>query len=1186
MLIDHMEVLSEGDELIARAQSAFDEFLPAVYTNDGVTIESNDISWVIAPNVVTANYLHSVFQVLREGQPEEVGDWLLALYAFNNSVSSKRKSRAGIDLLSGGTDIPYPIASAGQFGLRGAKVVTQLLLFLAKHRVVQLPFHFTYNSGSKTYAEFCGKSLPLHIRIARAVLQLSPNDNEAQGFFDDFDLPVSAAEVRKLLTKDDITRIPSYVTKAFIALGMLDVAEIDVKRVQALHQWNVSTNKLSHLNSFRGYSKILALALERVGEREIARNIRVLATELSTPVPESYYEEFKEQYCRKVVRERSPLTLEGISIESIKIHGNSYRYYRDNAKHLDINDKYFGVIETVTKLSAHPTQLLKSEQLFGHSICETERIWLTLQNEFLKRGNFESSKGWLTSFGYLNSYVFAYLRKWFEINTEVPFSFPSTPNDFRAGFFVWPIKMHADDLFPSSLPDFVSAHKIKPIVAQTVLRNLANFFEWIESVASHLPGCDSFKAPIASMDLPKASRPNRTTKGRFPKKLFPALMNYLYAIHAWMMCEHEAVTSVGGVKQDHSSLADMDNIDWSGDVTFVPLVLIEVDGVEKLFPIRYLPNVFNYKRSFPYVRDESGGYPAKTILMPHALVQILAAFETGQRHQNLQWLDRRTYSMFFADDLEDGYDVVRLFVNTDKVREEPFYIFTHKRVVEVFALQETFLANVDPSWLCSTPYEGRSYSKWGTIESLFQFGANGKPHSDSTYTRLWDWLLLSFQWFLRDIGMEFRDNWSALLPAGPAFGDEIEFIHLNDNRVVKIYDINDPDEGPKTAAPFVFVNPKGKFSPHTTRSTVVSNALGVLPAEFVGSNITGQTPATVCYYGVVDQDDLDEITKSYHGGLEKYGTHPSTGIDLVSPRPDLESSELRKAMVKDSVNALADFGCVSVTAALEKQEECGLEIAKVKGDIKGFDFTRERICPLNGSCPEEIISSVGVRNCAECYYAIFSVDHLPGINARIRGYMDELQDLKEKLADKAFRRATAASSLDELTEAKLDLARKIAGWEAISMMLEANRVALMKNDTYLVGKPELVRQKIERIDGENIVAKGMLLRLQEAIENPLHTSSRFKAKMRKLTRKLLVKINKVQEYEYLLDQDDPSREVWSLLKTIAKSYSLSEDQVIQSIINDRKPILLSTGLSDLSQLTSPNEGAVVALVCQGESSDE
>jgi hypothetical protein len=118
-------------------------------------------------------------------------------------------------------------------------------------------------------------------------------------------------------------------------------------------------------------------------------------------------------------------------------------------------------------------------------------------------------------------------------------------------------------------------------------------------------------------------------------------------------------------------------------------------------------------------------------------------------------------------------------------------------------------------------YERNPDSKWGKFKCLFAIShKTGMPHSDRSYECAFKAVLQGLQELLDQC--------------------DIDYV------VIRL-----KDEGKG-----FFGRTETDITPHSTRITVASEYCTVLPYEYVGRYITGQTPGVVAYY---DKDDAERI---------------------------------------------------------------------------------------------------------------------------------------------------------------------------------------------------------------------------------------------------------------------------------------------------------------------------------------
>ncbi|EPN45769.1 hypothetical protein A244_25029 [Pseudomonas syringae pv. actinidiae ICMP 18807] len=128
---------------------------------------------------------------------------------------------------------------------------------------------------------------------------------------------------------------------------------------------------------------------------------------------------------------------------------------------------------------------------------------------------------------------------------------------------------------------------------------------------------------------------------------------------------------------------------------------------------------------------------------------------------------------------------------------------------------------------------------------------------------------------------------------------------------------------------------------------------------------------------------------------------------------------------------------ISVLPGILDIEETGLDlIASTK--TQRVKFLDNCICALDGDCPKKLmIFTRKARTCGICPYAIFGIDHLPGLNATIRDLANRVDHLKPRLQQ--LHKHQPHSSNTEIVYDELSLsALELAGYRQVVQILEKN----------------------------------------------------------------------------------------------------------------------------------------------------
>lgn len=455
-------------------------------------------------------------------------------------------------------------------------------------------------------------------------------------------------------------------------------------------------------------------------------------------------------------------------------------------------------------------------------LTELSRTWLDLESIYRQTVKREAYKPIDSGLGYLNIYLFLYLPYWFQRNPETTIEFPDVPSKLLKAVFVsrlGSVSAEAPKTFIEMMDAMHARRDWENNSYYGMLKQVEVFLSFLEDNNEDLPGCRGFRQPIPEYAYPATTSSRGTNKRPIPRRIFGVALDYVEALRAHL----DVVLS--GIVNDLVDAADLareflrtghviDTFATSSIVGFIPLIFTR----GKTIPLRYIPNTLCFD-DFPIAAGRM-----KKLPQPHSLNQILVALYTGLRHNHIQWLDARTFDSAVTD--EHG-DFTRLNVNTDKSKTEAWQPHVNFRVIEVLRNQLEWRSLVRwPSFSEKKHYNNNPQTKWAPILPLFSAGSSGLPHSDGRYTEVWQDLICALEALLPNLGEKSMQRLCSLEPPGVTFNDPLaqtkrEEYGISCKRVCEL-------------------GVKSLITPHSARVTVVSQYSTFLPAEYIGTNITGQ----------------------------------------------------------------------------------------------------------------------------------------------------------------------------------------------------------------------------------------------------------------------------------------------------------------------------------------------------------
>ncbi|MGF6636456.1 hypothetical protein [Paraburkholderia sp. MM6662-R1] len=766
--------------------------------------------------------------------------------------------------------------------------------------------------------------------------------------------------------------------------------------------------------------------------------------------------------------------------------------------------------------------------------------WLELEAVYMQVVQRESYKEIRQALGYLNIYLFLYLPYWFHRNPGTLLKFPDEPRKLIASVFVSRL-MVPDGEVPKTFIEVMNAihahRKWNNNAYYGLLKNVEIFFDFLDGHSEDLPGCAGFRQPIADYVYPSTTNSRGTNKRPVPRRLFGVLLDYVEALRMHLYVVNFGILngdfSPEELERDIARCGNLiDTYSTAALVGFIPVLFRE----NKTIPLRYIPNCLAME-PFSLV---CGG--RKKLPQPHALNQILVALYTGLRHNHIQWLDARNFDSCVTEE-EDEFAL--LYVNTDKTMRKAWKPHVNFRVIDVLRSQRSWRSLIAfPEELHH--YNGNPATKWPPILPLFAAFSSGRPHSDSRYDRVWQELIGAMEGMLPELGLSGLQRLCALEPPGVTF--------------------NDPDarrkreEYGQKCKRVCELGTKSEITPHSARVTVVSQFSTILPADMIGSRITGQAPGTVYYYVKLDEEQLaTEQTHqamamregAYRNGFETLAGTSSKSSAFI--QADNVNSNLARSLRANLPETLISYGCVSIT--MNEGATSGLDVLRETRGANAAENKTE-ICPYGNHCPPEVVKQWrGMHRCGLCQYAVRSIDHLPAVAAKVRKFDETLDELTTKIEDAldADRPRYTDTELDRLEDERSRLAEELAGWKLSEEVLDAARVriAMGQDDRrWFVQKPEIILQDLQRVAAPSNLTAYLLARLGECIAYPTTESPQIRARFDLLRRELLARGGKLRKAFDAVIPANPAAECAGLLRTLVHANGLGYDEIVSLLESD------------------------------------
>ena len=188
-----------------------------------------------------------------------------------------------------------------------------------------------------------------------------------------------------------------------------------------------------------------------------------------------------------------------------------------------------------------------------------------------------------------------------------------------------------------------------------------------------------------------------------------------------------------------------------------------------------------------------------------------------------------------------------------------------------------------------------------------------------------------------------------------------------------------------------------------------------------------------------------------------------------------------------------------------------------------------------------------------CAYAVRSIDHLPAVVAKIKQFAEQLVALEEQLdADDVDRR------LSELEQQELEAERQrigdeLVGWKLASEILETQRRRIESGKDsrrWVVAKPEIIQQALQRLAVPSSDAAYVLARLAESVAYPTFDSPEIRARFDLLRRQLLANVGNIRLALTSQQPTDVAAQCAGLLRTVVDANNLNYGSLLALLTTD------------------------------------
>lgn len=725
-------------------------------------------------------------------------------------------------------------------------------------------------------------------------------------------------------------------------------------------------------------------------------------------------------------------------------------------------------------------------------------------------------------------YLFVYLPAWIREN---PKSFLKTSPTIRdldrfIHFSHLDDEEEIDDTpFPGE-PEFqtpktfyqVLPLRRSPKTAGTVIRHLHFFFERCKANRSVLtkkygvviPA--KFENPInLDLDISGSGSRGTTDKIVLPMASMPLARKYLEMLNDIGVALRNKILAGEfnpTTKFYQNKWIDLKALGLTYEIEF----LGNSGGTKNVTSIETIPNCFHWKLDV----YKTGNSEIKAAIPWMSTIRMLMiGLFAGQRIQGAQWLDINTFDKNSQYDPNGSSYWVSLFLNVDKTQPRR-YVSIQRTVMKHLYDEKFFQTKICGSSLQKVFYENDKHSQYKEkITPLFRSPFNGKglPFADGTYSATWVKILK---------------------------GIEYEY-----NKIV-------PKENHHN---FVIATDKGDravHTPHALRATWITymRRYGGLEISVIQKQVGHANALMTNYYMALPADiqeaDLESSDKMF---MEQTSTHLNS-FRSAAIKPSLQDSALQSAFNKNRTAAQSVHQMTSKSSSfIDTGDKTGLDLIDVT-NIGDFGFFDDCTCPFGGNCPKAVLKFTRMaRCCGICPYAIFSLDNLPAVHAKIRQLFSKIKSLTVTL--KIMAEANESElNLEEMRDDLAMMSLNMSGYYQTSELLSDLLQNYSTRNKYHVRTPDILKARL--IAKVPLDSPGMRI-VSDVIDGSQYPSicgENYLESVRQLSRKL----------HQRLDAELPSsiseiNTVSAQLLSIMRAHNWDIEQVTM-IINEGKALAL------------------------------
>ncbi|PHN29757.1 hypothetical protein [Pseudomonas sp. ICMP 561] len=636
---------------------------------------------------------------------------------------------------------------------------------------------------------------------------------------------------------------------------------------------------------------------------------------------------------------------------------------------------------------------------------------------------------------------------------------------------------------------------------QHLLYKIDALFNYLSAHSKSDHRLAGFANPICDIDFPVVKRNSGSNKPAFGSEHFPHLLQYSYAIESFASYLATKVHEEQIKLYSPEYQSDVETKDWNEahkvvqteKFGYVPIVFYRNPQFDISQPKSKSNQLMRYEalhlvsRSIVPIVDRAVENNGEWVFYPQLnyIRHNIVALETGIRSIHIRWLDKRSYGKNI-DRSRSLPPLCKLHVNTDKVNG-PWDATVCKSVIEVLDRQNSMLTWFDDASLDTEVwYDHHEDSPFGKIISIFSKGETPGVLHSGAYAKYFKRLIYSFDLFCRfQLGINSTNSMPEELSGIESIEDPNDFL-----AAVKLE---------SHASKLI------EHTPHSCRVSVVSEFIRILPPHIIGAHITGHaTEAHVMYYAKVDPAYLRTVAEYQKMRIEHGWEFDRPAMSTI--KAEDVASKLQQAFRRDKEKALVDFGAISFDRETKDDVVSGVKTARQRS-LDSLAFMPTHICPVGNQCTADVVRDLGavpgsVMPCGGCYLSIKTVDHLPRIHGHIRVLTDECSELESHIAE-AKKNGASPESLVHRANHRKFLASEIISWSITAHCLEQMLNDIKARSSFLIEKPEIVSEHLERLELKDHTLTNLIARTSEAKSHAEYFTPQLKHQIMVARNKLL-----------------------------------------------------------------------------------